>query len=595
MRTPSFQTVDIPLAGPVAVFLVLLTLPLALPSSLSVGAVPSPALPGPWDSFVPQGPHHVEASRAIPIRPVVPSPSRGTSPDVTVPRSTAREASDGLTVTIVSMPSTVDTGVTVTLVGQALGGEPPYTPEWILQFGSVTSGWSVSWTSPSSPRTVNVIFEVRDRSNWVVTALGTITVVASPFLELSGAGGLGDVGLPFLFHANVTGGVGPFALRWSLVNGSSNGSSTVPVDGAYTGAVVPEGPGPMWVVGSVVDSWNRSFAATSPLGRATAPPSLIPASVPYAEVGYRTPISVGVADGTPPFVWSAPAVPGVSSETPTDGTLASDGAIDLAVTFDHGGNYSVPLRLEDGSGAVVETNVTVVVAGGLNLSLVLASPTAIAGQPVGVVGTISGGLPPYSYRFALSDNEQSSGNVSLPGPVRWDATPASAGYLTLRGSVTDGTGRVANVTVTLYVTPSSVGTILSPAGLGGSDALAFAGLVVGAGAALVGVFVVRRRWRWPKRTGPTDTPDRAGRSVIRELLAEADDGIDRATLDLLAEERHVTSTEVTAALASWQKAGRVRIEEVEDGREVVRWVAASPGTPLTAASPTDTAPAEEEP
>ncbi|MCI4367638.1 MAG: hypothetical protein L3K08_07795, partial [Thermoplasmata archaeon] len=594
-RTPSFQTVDIPLAGPVAVLLVLLALPLALPSSLPVGAVAGPAISGHSDSLAPGGAHREGASPALTTRTVVSAHPRGPSPDGSLPRSASQEASDGLTVSIVSMPSTVDTGVTVTLVGQALGGEPPYTPEWSLRLGSVTSGWSVPWTSPNSPQTVNVIFEVQDRSNWVVTALGTIHVVASPFLELSGPVGLGDVGLPFLFHANVTGGVGPFALRWSLVNGSSNGSSTVPADGTYTGAVVPEGPGPMWVVGSVVDSWNRSFAATSPLGRATAPPSLIPASVPYAEVGYRTPISVGVADGTPPFVWSAAAVAGVSSESPADGTLASDGAIDLAVTFDHGGNYSLPLRLEDGSGAVVETNVTVAVAGGLNLSVVLASSTAVAGQPVGIVATISGGLPPYSYRIALSDNEQSAGNVSLPGPVRWDATPASAGYLTLRASVTDGTGRAANVTVTLYVATAAAGNLLGPAATGGSDALAFAGLGVGAGAALVGAFVVRRWWRWPKRAPPADPAERAGRTVIRELLAEADEGIDRATLDLLAEERHLTPNDVAGALASWQRAGRVRVEEAEDGREVVRWVATSPERPATSASPNDSATVEEEP
>jgi hypothetical protein len=49
---------------------------------------------------------------------------------------------------------------------------------------------------------------------------------------------------------------------------------------------------------------------------------------------------------------------------------------------------------------------------------------------------------------------------------------------------------------------------------------------------------------------------------------------------LLAEERHLSADDVTTALAAWQRAGRVRLEEADDGREVVRWVAPSPAGPV---------------
>jgi hypothetical protein len=386
----------------------------------------------------------------------------------------------------------------------------------------------------------------------------------------------------------VTGGVGPFAVQWAIVGGSSNGSTVVPGDGTYVGAVVPESPGPVWVIGSVVDTWNRSFSGSSPLGHATASPSLVPGSVPFAEVGYPTPVSVVVADGTPPFAWSVSPVPGVSSESPTDGTLLEDGAIAFQVTFDRPGNYSLPVRLADAAGLVREANVSLVVSGGLNLSVALGSPTVTVGATVSVVASITGGLPPYAYRFALSDNEQTSGNVSSAGPVRWSATPVTTGYLSLHGTVVDGTGRIANVTLTLYVgspTASSGSTAGAPSDAGPVAAgAAAAGAVLG----IVGVVLLRRWWRWPSRRAPPEPAGRAERAVVRELLADADDGMDRATLELLAEERHLTPSDVATALAAWERAGRVQTEEADDGREVVRWVAGS-------AVPAGTKPAEEEP
>jgi hypothetical protein len=595
VRTPSFQTVDVSLAGPIAVLLLLLAVPVAAPvfEPVSVGAVPRTVEPA-------AGAHRTAS--AIPASHSRPSirdeRAPSASPRVSTLGPSERPtgwAADGLTVSIVQAPSAVDVGVEVTLTGAALGGQSPYTPEWSLGVGTLESGWSIQWTAPSVSRTVVAMFEVRDRTGATAIATTNIHVVPGPFLELSDPDGLGDVGLPMLFAVNVSGGVGPYSVHWSDVNGSSTGSSIVPADGVYNGAVVPSVAGPVWVTGSVVDAWNRSYSGTAPIGRAAAPPSLTPESVPFAEVGYPTPVTLGVADGTPPFTWSMPAVAGVSAVSSSGGTLDADGTVAFTVTFDRGGNYSLPIQVVDNAGAVDATNVTVAVAGGLNLTVALGSPTVSTGQSIDVVATVSGGLPPYAYRLSLSDNEEASGNVSLAGPVHWTATPAASGYLTLRGSVTDSTGRVANVTVTVYVAPASPDGSLSGPSTGGAGTLTVVGAVVGAVVALAGGFVVRRWWRWPLRRSTAAAPGRAERAVVRELLAEADDGIDRATLELLAEERQVSSTAVSAALDSWQRVGRVRLEEADDGREVVRWVAPTRPGASVVVPPSDAPPREEQP
>jgi hypothetical protein len=581
VRTPSFQTVDVSLTGPIVALLVLLALPVATPAlgSVPVAAVPNPGA-GPAHPALAAPPHALRWTN----RPDPNSAPMPAAPSPSAPTRSVAQGADGLTVAIVRAPSRIDVGAEAALTGQALGGDPPYTPEWSLELGTLESGWTVQWTAPSVSRSVLALFEVRDRAGVVATATTTIDVVPGPFLELSGPDGLGDVGLPLLFAVNVSGGVGPFSVHWTGVNGSSNGSSTVPSDGVYTGAVVPSTAGPVWVVGSVVDAWNRSYSGSAPVGRATALPSLTPASVPFAEVGYPTPITVGVADGTPPLMWSTPAVGGVSAESSAGGTLAADGAIAFTVTFDHAGNYSLPVRIVDAAGAVDATNVTVTVAGGLNLTVALGSTSVIAGQSVDVVASIAGGLPPYAYRFVLSDNEEASGNVSISGPVRWTATPATAGYLSLHGTVTDGTGRTANVTLTVFVAPSAPGSPVVGAADAGGGTVTVVGALAGVAFGLLGGFVVRRWWRWPLRRSVASAPGQAERSVVRELLAEADDGIDRATLELLAEERHVSATAVAAALSSWQRAGRVRVEEADDGREMVRWVA-PPGAGVAGAAP----------
>jgi hypothetical protein len=580
--------VDAWLVGPVAVLLLLTALPLSgsgtagpLPGSSGRGVQGSTASSGAGSSRE----TNLARSNPAPDRsadPAVPDPNRSVSATSAVPFApvgSGSAAPDGLTAHINSAPQTVDVGVTVTLTGSATGGLGTEVPYWSLSFGTLTAGWSVRWTAPDASRSVAVLFDVRDGSGESASASATIAVVAPPFLELASPGGLGDVGVPFVFDANLTGGAGPYTLDWSVSGGDSNGSAVVPSDGTYSLAVVPVVPGPVWVLGSVVDTWNRSFDGLTPVGRAMAPPVLAPASVPFAEVGYRTAISVGVADGTPPFAWSIPPVAGVSAESPSGGTLGSDGTVAIAVTFDQPGTVELPVSVVDGSGLSASTNVTVDVEPGLNLTVALGSGAPVAGSGVPVHTTISGGLPPYQYVLTLSDGESTRGNASSTGAVTWTAEPVAAGYLTLRGSVTDSTGRTANVSFTVYV----AGAAPPDPALASEPTLGEGGVLVGAVAgallALIGGVAVRRWVRWPWRRRDPPAPGTAGRSVVRELLAGAEDGIDRSTLELLAEERHLTSDEVAQGIAAWQKAGRVRLDDDGDGREVVRWVASAPATP----------------
>jgi hypothetical protein len=594
--------VDPWLVGPVAALLILTAAPAFVPDPGGfpyLGRHESVSL-APATGRMADLPVFADTTPSPPARAAVgagePELRTGSGPNLSPPEPPAPSVTfdtGSLVASLDSVPASVDVGVTVTLTGSASGGTGPYQPYWSLETGNVSAGWSIRWTAPDVERTVPVLFGVRDGAGTLASTTAMIHVVADPFLELSGAGDLGDVGVPFFFQANLSAGDGPFTVDWTVPGGASNGSAVVPSDGTYDLAVVPNAPGPVWVLGSVVDAWNRSFNGLAPVGRATPPPSLTPASVPFAEVGYPTPVAIEVADGTPPFAWSVAPVVGVTAEAPADGSIGSDGAIALTVTFDRTGTIVLPVSVVDGSGVTVSANVTVTVASGLNLSVVLGTSDPVAGATVPVHATISGGLPPYGYRLSLSDAETCVGNESDPGTVTWTAAPVSGGYLTLRGSVTDATGRTANVTFTVYVAPA--GSAPTPVPLAGGPSATsgwlLGGTLAGAVLALVGGFAVRRWVHWPRRSPGGAASPGAGRSVVRELLAGAEDGVDRSTLELLAGERHLSSEDLTAALSAWQAAGKVRIDDDGEGREVVRWVAAppSPGAPADPAPPSDPA------
>jgi hypothetical protein len=583
VRTLSSRTVDVSLA---AMVVALLTLSAALAPPPSPGSPPaqrgSPALFGSLDRSA-ANPNSGQARPAGGVSlPTSNFTSATPAPPMLAPAATGHSG-DGLTAAIDQPPAEIDVRANVTLTGAALGGVAPYDAFWSMATGDIHPGFSIPWTAPPQPTQVHALFEVRDHAGSVALVQATISVVATPFLELSGLGAVGDVGVPFLFSVNVSGGVGPFAVRCSVVNGASNETTAAPSDGTFTAAVVPESPGPVWVVGTVTDADGRSFSAVTPVGRATPAPVLSAANVPFAEVGYDTPLPVAVAEGTPPFSWSVAVVPGVSAVSPATGTLASDGAIPLSATFDRAGVFAIPVALVDAAGVSVSTNLSVNVSAGLNLTIAPGASASVVGAPLALRATISGGLPPYQYRIVLSDNELSEGNASAVGPIDWTATPVVAGYLGVHGSVRDSTGRVANVTFTIYVAPTGGASAgVAPSSAAGTlAALATAG---GSLAALAGAFVFRRWWRRRSTTTPRAAPDDPGRTAVRELLAESEDGLDRSTLELLADERHISGAELTAAITAWQRAGRVRVDDDGDGRQVVRWVPPTAPDPDPAAA-----------
>lgn len=83
--------------------------------------------------------------------------------------------------------------------------------------------------------------------------------------------------------------------------------------------------------------------------------------------------------------------------------------------------------------------------------------------------------------------------------------------------------------------------------------------------------VARNWWGWllPRRTpSPAPRPDPV--PIVRSIIA-ACDGVDRSTVELLAEERGVDAASVSRTLERMRRDGSLRYERGTDGEEVLAW------------------------
>ena len=161
--------------------------------------------------------------------------------------------------------------------------------------------------------------------------------------------------------------------------------------------------------------------------------------------GFQVLLSTDVSGGLPPFTASWDFGDGNSAVQSTlqDGSLAVHHAFP-AGTF----TPSVTVTDADQETTMVSVLSTLVVASTLTASISAPSHGDV-GQTVDIVGTVSGGMPPYQY--AWSD---SAGDSSL-SPDSWALPLGHAGTLTIDLTVTDNLGKMVSAPVaTIVVSPS---------------------------------------------------------------------------------------------------------------------------------------------
>jgi len=495
---------------------------------------------------------------------VVADDAAGTHTTATVPERV--NVSAGFVAAIAASTFVAEVGVPVEFHVQVLGAPGNFS----TLFGCENSATIAS--TKGSGLSFDCVFDRPQPSFVSFEAVGTRLPfpVAYAALEESVAPALrtalgptteGEVGATVYSGITVGGGVPPFVLHWGLVGTEANGSMTLPSDGPGLLPLSAPRPGSFDLSVTVVDALGAESLPES-LPVAFLPPLALLSAAAEAvtsDHGMRLNVSASAYGGAPPYDWSmVPSLQAENGSAPA-GTLVGPGGFGWNGTYRSDGTVGITVVLVDALGGSVTVNLTAAAAPVLAATAVA---QAVGSDRVTLELTISGGVGPYVYRWSDDAGDAGNGTTATGGTLTLQEHVDNQGALEFAFSVTDAVGAVATTTAnTSFLVPASPAPAASVLPL----AAALLGLL-GAGAAVV--VGLRRRDRLRGRATPS-TPDPV--AVLREVI-EPSDGVDRALVEMLAEERGLGPEVVRETLERLKADGRVRTGRGFDGEEVFAWV-----------------------
>ncbi len=508
-----------------------------------------------------------------------PSGPNGRGPATPAAKSPA--LSTNLSALIETPRSRADVGVAIPLNVSVVGGLPPYSVEWSDSLGGVSLGpnWSLQLGSPSI---VGVSARVLDSDGSVYLASRVVTVVSGPSANVSSPVAGGDPGVPFPLVVRLAGGVPPYSVAWSVTPNGSSGSETVETASEFTTSVTADAPGAAWATVTVTDADGEVGTTTARVTDIAPAPSLIlTGSAGAAEAGRGVTVSGLWSGGVEPVVWTvAASLPVVDGSAPV-GTLGAPGPLAWSGTFAAAGNATVVVEATDADGVTILRTLSLEVYPALTVGLALGAASVAPANPIPASAEVSGGLAPYTVTFAVTGGGATSGNLSAAGPAVATLSTGTAGFAIVSVSVRDALGVVAIARSTILVSAAAAGnatTATPPAAAPSWVAWPVALLTIGGAAAIL---------LWPRlrrRRSPAPAPNSLG--VVRKLLEDGTP-LDRETLVYLAEEEGSPPDRTRAAVESWERAGRVRVDPSDEGAELLTWVerAAAPARPPEGGAP----------
>jgi hypothetical protein len=469
----------------------------------------------------------------------------------------------------------VDPWTPFTLRAVVAGGIPPLEYLWLSpQLGTNRSS---NWTVELGPAaTATFLLEVADAASGFGSANLTVTVGAPLSLTASAPAEPIDTGGAVALTLGISGGVGPFAIAWAVPDGGGTGTASASDDGDLTVPIPINATGRAWVSVDLADQVGGTAQLSVGLPRAYSPPGLVLGDGSAAgEAAHPFRLVVELTGGAPPIAWRVDPLGPVTNATASNGTLDGPGAIAWTAVLSAAGNLTIGVTATDATGAVATATAVVPVVPAVADTLVPVPARPVNGTALLLSAAVGGGMAPYRYTVVLSDGEGASGALLSAGLVNVTVVPGSPGVLVVRFTATDALGGSTTTTLTLEVAADPVAPPAAGSGLGpgADDALAWLAGVAGLAAGGVGGYLLRHR---RERSPPPPNAGTTDFSVLERLLAPTD-GVDRESLEFLAEEEGVGADRLGELVDRAVRAGRVR-RRVDGGEERLEWVPPRPAS-----------------
>jgi hypothetical protein len=316
--------------------------------------------------------------------------------------------SDPLQVSLGLTSTTIDASQSATWSASLSAGLPPFVTAILRSSASCTllgtaSPMPVLSCAGGSAGAYSVVVGFSDSLGRSANATYRLSVNADPAITINSARpDPSSAGVPVQFFATASSGTPPYSgFSWSFDDGATSTAfsptHTFSTSGLHSASV------------QVSDSLGFPVSAQLEVLVHAGPSASVAANITTTDPGLPIEFSSSVAGGT--------------------GTLScswnfADGSTIAACTalhaFQSPGRYIVRFWTNDSLGAGGFDNVTVRVVRGLAAEVQLATPSPIAGGPVALALSGSGGLEPYTVQWWFGDGGVASGlNVShtygLPG------------------------------------------------------------------------------------------------------------------------------------------------------------------------------------
>lgn len=282
-----------------------------------------------------------------------------------------------------------------------------------------------------------------------------ITPATSPLLAI-GTNDMPDATVGVSYSRTLTPVGGRPDYSWLIESGSLPPGLSLAQTGSIAGT--PTTAGTFNFVVRVTDGNGSSASkALTLVVKPAAPLTITAGQLPRGSVGTSYSQNIGASGGQTPYTWS------IQSGTLPDGLTLNQTGIISGVP-ERPGTASFVLKLTDAVGASVTATLSMTInPGTVVLAIETTSlPDGVVGEPYSQILKGSGGSPPYHWDITTG---RVPDGLSFSDAGVISGTPTKPGEVAFQARVTDQSGQVITVSLSIDINPPPQFTILSPSAL----------------------------------------------------------------------------------------------------------------------------------